>query len=320
MTLHRNARTCPNSRRLIADRVLGGGWTLAAAAEAAGVSVPTARKWVRRFRELGDAGLRDRSSAPKRIPHRTPPERERTILSLRALRLTGEQIAAALGMAPSTVSLVLKRNGQGRLPRPWASEPERRYQRSRAGELVHVDIKKLGRIARPGHRVTGSRASAGYHRARFEQGWEYVHVCVDDATRLAYVEVLEDESPATCIGFLERAIAHLASYGIQVERVMTDNGNPYRSKAHALACQRLGVRHLRTEPYTPRTNGKAERFIQTLINGWAYGAIYGSSAERTAALAPWLHTYNHHRPHRSLGRKPPATRLAELHNEARTHT
>ena len=320
MTLHRNARTCPNSRRLIADRVLGGGWTLAAAAEAAGVSVPTARKWVRRFRELGDAGLRDRSSAPKRIPHRTPPERERAILSLRALRLTGEQIAAALGMAPSTVSLVLKRNGQGRLPRPWASEPERRYQRSRAGELVHVDIKKLGRIARPGHRVTGSRASAGYHRARFEQGWEYVHVCVDDATRLAYVEVLEDERPATCIGFLERAIAHLASYGIQVERVMTDNGNPYRSKAHALACQRLGVRHLRTEPYTPRTNGKAERFIQTLINGWAYGAIYGSSAERTAALAPWLHTYNHHRPHRSLGRKPPATRLAELHNEARTHT
>jgi transposase InsO family protein len=320
MTLHRNARTCPNSRRLIADRVLGGGWTLAAAAEAAGVSVPTARKWVRRFREQGDAGLGDRSSAPKRIPHRTPPERERAILSLRALRLTGEQIAAALGMAPSTVSLVLKRNGQGRLLRPWASEPERRYQRSRAGELVHVDIKKLGRIARPGHRVTGSRASAGYHRARFEQGWEYVHVCVDDATRLAYVEVLEDERPATCIGFLERALAHLASYGIQVERVMTDNGNPYRSKAHVLACQRLGVRHLRTEPYTPRTNGKAERFIQTLINGWAYGAIYGSSAERTAALPPWLHTYNHHRPHQPLGRTPPATRLAELHNEARTHT
>ena len=319
MTLHRNARTCPNSRRLIADRVLVGGWSLAAAAEAAGVSVPTARKWVRRFREQGDAGLRDRSSAPKRVPHRTPPERERAILSLRALRLTGEQIAAALGMAPSTVSLVLKRNGQGRLPRPWASEPERRYQRSRAGELVHVDIKKLGRIARPGHRGTGSRASAGYHRARFEQGWEYVHVCVDDATRLAYVEVLEDERPASCIGFLERAIAHLASYGIQAERVMTDNGNPYRSKAHQLACQRQGVRHLRTEPYTPRTNGKAERFIQTLINGWAYGAIYGSSAERSAALAPWLHTYNHHRPHRSLGRKPPATRLAELHNQARTH-
>ena len=282
MTLHRNARTCPNSRRLIADRVLGGGWTLAAAAEAAGVSVPTARKWVRRFREQGDAGLGDRSSAPKRIPHRTPPERERAILSLRALRLTGEQIAAALGMAPSTVSLVLKRNGQGRLPRPWASEPERRYQRSRAGELVHVDIKKLGRIARPGHRVTGSRASAGYHRARFEQGWEYVHVCVDDATRLAYVEVLEDERPASCIGFLERAIAHLASYGIQVERVMTDNGNPLSLKGararlpapgsppfahralhaahqrqgralHPDADQRLGLRrHLRLERRTHR--------------------------------------------------------------------
>jgi transposase InsO family protein len=320
MTLHRNARTCPNSRRLIAERVLVEGWTLTAAAEAAGVSVPTARKWVRRFRDEGEAGLGDRSSAPKRIPHRTPPERERAILSLRALRLTGEQIAAALGMAPSTVSLVLKRNGHGRLRRPDASEPERRYERSRPGELVHVDIKKLGRIARPGHRVTGSRASKGYHRERFDQGWEYVHVCVDDATRLAYVEVLPDERPATCTGFLERAIDHLASYGIRVERVMTDNGNAYRSKAHALACQQLGVRHLRTEPYTPRTNGKAERFIQTLVNGWAYGAVYGSSGERTDALAPWLHTYNHHRPHRSLARKPPAARLAELHNQARTHT
>jgi transposase InsO family protein len=320
MTLHRNARTCPNSRRLIADRVLVEGWSLAAAAEAAGVSVPTARKWVRRFREEGDGGLGDRSSAPKRIPHRTSPEREQAILSLRALRLTGEQIAAALGMAPSTVSLVLKRNGQGRLRRPGAGEPERRYERSRPGELVHIDIKKLGRIARPGHRVIGSRASAGYHRERFEQGWEYVHVCIDDATRLAYVEVLDDERPATCIGFLERAIRHLASYGIRVDRVMTDNGNPYRSKAHALACQQLRIRHLRTDPYTPRTNGKAERFIQTLVNGWAYGAIYGSSAERTAALSPWLHAYNHHRPHRSLGRKPPATRLAELHNEARAHS
>jgi transposase InsO family protein len=305
---------------LIADRVLVEGWSLTAAAEAAGVSVPTARKWVRRFRGEGEAGLGDRSSAPKRIPHRTPSEREQAILSLRALRLTGEQIAAALGMAPATVSLVLKRNGQGRLPRPQAGEPERRYERSRPGELVHIDIKKLGRIARPGHRVTGSRASAGYHRERYEQGWEYVHVCVDDATRLAYVEVLEDERPATCIGFLQRAIGHLASYGIAVERVMTDNGNPYRSKAHALACRRLGVRHLRTEPYTPRTNGKAERFIQTLVNGWAYGAVYGSSPERNKALAPWLHTYNHHRPHRSLARKPPATRLTELHNEARAHT
>jgi len=265
MTLHRNARTCPNSRRLIAARVLGGGWTLAAAAEAAGVSVPTARKWVCRFREQGDAGLRDRSSAPKRVPHRTPPERERAILSLRALRLTGEQIAAALGMAPSTVSLVLKRNGQGRLPRPWASEPERRYQRSRAGELVHVDIKQLGRIARPGHRVTGSRASAGYHRARFEQGWEYVPVCVDDATRLAYVEVLEDERPATRIGFLERAIAQLASYGIQVERVMTDNAAHQRQgrALHPDADQRLGLRrHLRLERRTHRRTSALAPHLQ----------------------------------------------------------
>jgi transposase InsO family protein len=223
-------------------------------------------------------------------------------------------------MAASTVSLVLRRNGQGRLPGPEAGEPERRSVRSRPGELVHVDIKKLGRIARPGHRVTGSRASKGYHRGRFGQGWEYVHGCVDDAMRLAYVEVLADERPATCVGFLKRAIGQLAGYGIEVERVMTDNGNAYRSNTHALACHELGVRHLRTEPYTPRTTGKAERFIQTLVNGWACGAVYGSSAERTDAPGPWLHAYNHHRPHRSLGRKPPATRLAELHNEARTHT
>jgi transposase InsO family protein len=318
MTLHRNARTCPASRELIARRVNDDGWTLAAAAEAAGVSVATARKWARRAR--AEEPLVDRSSRPNRIPRRTPPAREQAVLALRAVRMTAEQIAEALSMPPSTVSLILKRNGQGRLPRLGQDEPERRYERRRAGELIHVDVKKLGRIARPGHRVTGSRASAGYHRKAFEQGWDYVHVCVDDATRLAFVEVLADERPATAVGFLRRAVDHYRSLGIEVERVMTDNGNPYRSTAHAAACRELGLKHLRTDPYTPRTNGKAERFIRTLVEGWAYDAVYGSSAERAAALAPWLERYNWRRRHRGIGRRTPMQRLAEINNVVGAHT
>lgn len=318
MTLHRNARTCPAGRELIARRVLDQGWTLRAAAEAAGVSVATARKWARRARS-GES-LADRSSRPKRIPGRTPPAREHAVLSLRALRMTAEQIAGALSMPPSTVSLILKRNGQGKLPRLGEDEPERRYERGRAGELVHVDVKKLGRIARPGHRVTGSRAAAGYHRKAYDQGWDYVHVCVDDATRLAYVEVLPDEHPSSAVGFLGRALGYFGSLGIEVERVMTDNGNAYRSKAHALACRELGLKHLRTDPYTPRTNGKAERFIRTLVEGWAYDAIYGSSAERSSALQPWLERYNWRRPHRGIGRLTPMQRLAHINNVAGAHT
>ena len=314
MTLHRNARTCPASRELIARRVLDQGWTLRAAAEAAGVSVATARKWARRAR-TGEP-LVDHSSRPKRIPGRTPPAREQAVLSLRALRLTAEQIAEALSMPPSTVSLILKRNRQGRLPRLGQDEPERRYERRHAGELVHVDVKKLGRIERVGHRIGGRRA--GHFRAR-GAGWDYVHVCVDDATRLAYVEVLRDERPATAIGFLRRALAHFRSLGVTVERVMTDNGNAYRSQAHALACRELGLRHLRTDPYTPRTNGKAERFIRTLVEGWAYDAVYGSSAERTIALAAWLERYNWRRPHRGIGRRTPMQRLAEINNVVGAH-
>lgn len=307
MTLHRNARTCPQSRELIARRVLEEGWTLAAAAEAAGVSVPTARKWVRR-RARGES-LEDRPSAPRRVHNRTPDDRVEAVLALRRIRLTAEQIAEQLEMAPSTVSLICKRAGLGRLARLEPSEPERRYERKRAGELVHVDVKKLGRIDRTGFRITGRRA--GYHRAR-GAGWDYVHVCVDDATRIAYAEVLSDEHPATAIGFLGRAVAYLASLGITVERLMTDNGNPYRSTAHAIACRELAIRHIRTRPYTPRTNGKAERFIKTLVDGWAYDAVYGSSRERTAALAAWLDRYNRKRPHRSIGRMPPMARLTQL--------
>jgi transposase InsO family protein len=320
MTLHRNARTCPESRELLARRVLEEGWMLTAAAEAAGVSVPTARKWVRR-RARGES-LEDRSSAPRRVANRTPRDRIGAVLALRRIRLTAEQIAEQLEMAPSTVSLICKREGLGRLPRLEPAAPQRRYERKRAGELVHVDVKKLGRIARPGHRVTGSRAPKGYHRQAYEQGWDYVHVCVDDATRIAYAEVLADERPQTAIAFLRRALAYLRTLGITAERLMTDNGNPYRSKAHAIACRELGIRHLRTRPYTPRTNGKAERFIKTMVNGWAYDAIYGSSRERTAALPAWLDRYNRKRPHRSIGRMPPMARLAELNanNVAGAHS
>ena len=252
MKLHANARTCPHSRRL-AIRRLEQGWTLRRAAEAAGVSVRTISKWRCRFRVEGELGLSDRSSAPARIPHRTPEERVEAIALLRRERLTGWEIAERLGMPLSTVSTVLARIGLGRLSRLEPPEPPNRYQRERPGELLHIDVKKLGRIGRPGHRVNGDRRT----RSR-GIGWEYVHVAVDDATRLAYVEVLENEKAVTAVGFLRRAIAHFGDYGIRVERVMTDNGPCYRAIAHALACRALGLRHLRTRPYRPRTNGKAQ--------------------------------------------------------------
>jgi transposase InsO family protein len=317
MTLHRNARTCPSSRMLIAKRVLERGWTLTAAAEAAGVSVPTARKWVRRYREQGEAGLEDRSSAPRRVANRTPKERRQAVLALRRARFTGEEIAEMLGMPPSTVSLICKREGLGRLPRLGPTERPRRYQRARPGELIHIDVKKLGRISRVGHRIWGNRRGRVH-----DKGWEFVHVCVDDATRLAYAEVLADEHPGTAIGFLRRARAFFASFGVEVRRVMTDNGNAYRSTAHAVACRELGIRHLRTEAYRPQTNGKAERFIRTLVDKWAYDAVYCSSRERAEALPGWLDHYNRRRPHRSIGRMPPVQRLLELqaNNVVGAHT
>jgi transposase InsO family protein len=226
---------------------------------------------------------------------------------LRQLRMTAAEIAETLSMPPSTVSALLARLGLGKLSRLEPPEPANRYERKRPGELLHVDVKKLGRIGRPGHRVNGDRRT----RSR-GIGWEYVHVCVDDATRLAYVEVLEDEKATTAAGFLRRAVAHYRAHGIRVERLITDNGACYRSVVHALACKALGIRHLRTRPYRPRTNGKAERFIRTMLGGWAYGAIYRTSDERRAALAGWLDFYNRQRPHGSLGHQPPLQRLAAL--------
>ena len=317
MKLHANARTCPNSRRLLVDRV-GAGWSVTEAAEAAGISDRSARRWLARWRTEGPAGLLDRSSAPRRIPHKTPPRRVREIVRLRRLRWTAARIAVGLGMALSTVSAVLNRVGLGKRSRLEPPEPANRYERRRPGELIHIDVKKLGRILRPGHRVTGNRRSQTKNtytrdgRRTGDAGWEFVHVAIDDHSRLAYAEVLTDEKGPTAVGFLRRALQFFARHNTQVERVMTDNGSPYRSRVHATACRELGLRHLRTQPYRPRTNGKAERFIQTLQREWAYGRTFQTSAERTGALDPWLNHYNYDRPHGALSHKPPGTRLTNL--------
>jgi transposase InsO family protein len=324
MQLHANAALSLNQRRRMVGRVVGQGWSLTKAAEAAEVSERTCAKWVRRYRAQGDAGLRDRSSAPHQIPHRTPEDRVEVLELLRRLRMTSSEIAECLGMALSTVSAVLKRIGLGKLSRLDPLEPPNRYERRQAGELLHIDVKKLGRINGAGWRVTGNRASQNANRRARRKGgpagWEFVHVCVDDATRLAYAEVLDDEKATTAIAFLRRALAFYAAHGITVQRVMTDNGAAYRSTAHALACRILGVRHLRTRPRRPRTNGKAERFIKTMIAGWNDGAIYGSSRERAAALNGWLWTYNHRRPHGALSHRPPIARLNELNNLPGSYT
>jgi transposase InsO family protein len=316
MKLHGNAPYGPKGRATMTRRVVEQGWSLAEAAEAAGVSERTCSKWVGRYRAEGEAGLVDRSSAPRSVPGRTPEDRVAAIAALRRVRMTGPEIAECLGMALSTVSAVLARIGLGKLSRLEPLEPPNRYERALPGELIHIDVKKLVRIEKgAGHRMTGKRTK----HAR-GAGWEFVHVCVDDATRLAYVEVLADEKATTAIGFLRRALAYYAAHGIEVERLMTDNGSAYRSIAHALACRALGIRHIRTRPYRPRTNGKAERFIRTLLGGWAYGAIYRDSTQRTAALSGWLGFYNWRRPHGSLSHRPPGTRLAELNNVAGTYT
>jgi transposase InsO family protein len=321
MKLHGNAALSLKKRQLLVSRVVEEGWSLPKAAASAEISERRAGEWVRRFRTEGKAGLLDRSSAPKRVHNRTPEDRVQVIAALRRLRMTGAEIAEALRMPPTTVSGILTRIGMGRLGR-LGLEPAERYERKRPGELLHVDVKKLGRIeGGAGKRARQSNRkhytprltdTAGVRRGT--TGWEYVHVAVDDATRLAYVEVLADEKAKSAIAFLGRAIRFFRRYGIKAERVLTDNGGAYCSAIHAMACRILSLKHLRTRPYRPQTNGKAERFIRTLLSGWAYGAIYGSSAERRAALDGWLWRYNHERPHGSLGRKPPAARLIELNN------
>jgi transposase InsO family protein len=311
MKLHGNARTCPNSRALIARRVLEEHWSLAAAAEAAGVSEPTARKWVHRAR-AGES-LEDRCSRPRRSPTRLPGHSVEAIEALRRVRMTAAEIAEVLGLALSTVSLWLRRIGLGKRSRLEPPEPPNRYERRHPGELVHVDVKKLGRISvrGAGHRVIATRASQTDHR-RHRTGWEFVHVMVDDHSRLAYAEVLTDERGPTAAVFLRRAVAWFAQRGVKVTKVLSDNGSCYRSRVLADCTRQLGIRHSFTRPYRPRTNGKAERFIQTLLNEWAYGRIYGSSIERTEQLDRWLDHYNFRRPHGSLGHRAPATRLNNL--------
>ena len=318
MKLHGNAALSLNKRRLLVTRVVDQDWSLTKAAAAAEVSGPTARKWAARYLAEGEAGLLDRPSAARQVHNRTPEDRIAVICALRRLRMTGSEIAEVLEMAETTVSGILTRSGLGRLGR-LGVEPAQRYERSRPGELLHIDVKKLGRIeGGAGHRATGrkhynpKRGPRGASRRTV--GWEYVHVCVDDATRFAYVEVLADEKATSAVGFLRRAVRFFAHHGVRVEAVLTDNGSAYRSAIHAIACRALGLKHLRTRPRRPQTNGKAERFIRTMLSGWAYGAIYRSSAERTAALKGWLWRYNYRRKHGALGRRPPAARLAELNN------
>ena len=313
MDLHGNAALSWSGRRQLARRVVDQGWTLTAAAEAAGVSVRCARKWASRYQD-GDRQLFDRSSAPRRVANRTEPARVEVIAKLRRLRMTAAEIAETLGMPLSTVSGILTRIGMGTLGR-LGLEPAVRYERSRPGELVHIDVKKLARIAGVGHRIAGDRRSqrGGYQRRlQGRPGWEYLHVAVDDYSRLAYAEVLADEKAATAAGFLRRAVAFYRRYGISVEAILTDNGSAYIAVTHALACRRLKIRHLRTRPRRPQTNGKAERFIRTTLASWAYGAIYGSSRERTAALDGWIWHYNHRRRHSALGHRPPLTRTNAL--------
>jgi transposase InsO family protein len=323
MNLHANAALSLKGRRELCRRVVEQRWTLTQAAGAAEVSLRCARKWVGRYRSEGELGLLDRSSAPNSIPHRTEEERIDAIAALRRLRFTGPEIAETLGMALSTVSGILTRIGMGKLGR-LGLEPARRYERERPGELIHIDVKKLGRIqGGAGKRITGVERNARRTRTdrsgvrRCTRGWECVHIAIDDCTRLAYAEVLSDEKAATVVAFLKRAVAFFERHGMQVQQLLTDNGSAYRSAVHAIACRALRIGHLRTRAYRPQTNGKAERFIRTLLGGWAYGAIYRSSAERAAALDGWVWHYNYHRKHSALGHKP---RSFALTNEEPTYS
>jgi transposase InsO family protein len=302
--LHANAKTTPKTRLLLVRRILEEGWDAASAAEAAGVSRRCGLKWLARYRAEGLAGLEDRPSAPHCIPNRTPDSKVRRIKDLRLGRMAAYQIARVLRMARSTVSAVLVRLGLNRLKVLEPKEPANRYEHARPGELLHVDTKKLARFKAIGHRIHGDRQ----HKSRANLGWEFAHVAIDDHSRVGYVEVLQDEKGPTAAGFLDRAVRWFAGLGVRVERVLSDNGGCYKNDFDA-TCEELGIRHLRTRPYRPRTNGKAERFIQTILREWAYARPYASSAWRRRALGPWLRYYNQVRPHGSLDANPPMTRI-----------
>jgi transposase InsO family protein len=291
----------------MARSVIEGGSSKAAAARAFHATPKTVAKWVARFRAEGVAGLQDRSSRPRSSPSQTGPAACERVEALRRQRYTGEQIAAEVGVSAATVSRILKRLGLNRLAALEPAEPIRRYERAAPGEIVHIDIKKLGKFNRIGHRITGGRI--GQSKSR-RVGWEYVHLAIDDHARLAYSEILPDEKRTSCLRFLFNALRFFRGFGVRVERIMTDNGSSFRSHRYAKALRRLRIKHLRTKPYTPRTNGKAERFVQTSLREWAYARAYSTSQHRAAELPIWLHRYHWHRPHGGIGAKPPISRIA----------
>ena len=310
MNVHKNARLTPRGRERIVE-LEASGQTPKAISQAVGVCPRTVRKWIGRYRHEGLAGLQDRSSRPRRLRRPTPQAVVEKIEQLRRQRWIGKQIAAEVGVSPATVSRVLRRLGLNKLS-ALQPEPVRRYERENPGELIHLDIKKLGKIGSVGHRITGRRTGAINRHHGI--GWEFVHVCIDDASRIAFSRVMKDERKKSAVAFLKAAFAYYASLGVRIERVMTDNGSCYRSAAFAKACRRLGLKHTFTKPYTPKTNGKAERFVQTSLREWAYARAYNSSHERTAELPRWLHRYNWHRPHGSIGSMPPISRLRLTEN------
>ena len=310
MDIHKNARLTPHGRERLARMILGG-QTPQAASEAVGVCPRTGRKWRKRFEQEGQAGLLDRSSRPHRLRQPTPQETIDRIEALRRQRMPGNEIASIVGVSASTVSRVLKRLGLSKLSALEPAEPPRRYEREKPGEMIHLDIKKLGKFNQIGHRITGDRRGQSNSRG---VGWEYVHVCIDDASRVAFSRIMKTERGACAVAFLKAAVAYYESLGITVLRVMTDNGSCYRSRTFARACRRLKLRHIRTKPYTPRTNGKAERFIQTSLREWAYARAYLNSRQRARELPFFMHRYNWHRPHASIGRMPPITRLGLTRN------
>ena len=304
MNIHKNARLTPIGRERLV-RQIESGQTPEAAAQAAGVCPRTARKWLARYQAEGVAGLQDRSSRPHRLRCPTPTATAERIEALRRERFTGQQIARDLGVSPATVSRVLQRLGLNRIAALEPAEPVQRYERDKPGELIHIDIKRLARFERTGHRITGDRTAPNSRGS----GWEYLHLAIDDHSRLAYSEIFPDEKRASCVSFLFNALRFFRRHAIAVQRVMTDNGVSFRSHRYAKALRRLGIKHKRTKPYTPKTNGKAERFVQTSLREWAYAKAYDTSEQRRRDLATFLFRYNWLRPHQGIKAKTPISRL-----------
>jgi transposase InsO family protein len=314
MDLHQNARLSFRRREELAQLIVAQKVTLNAAAAAFNVSRKTAAKWARRYHQQGRNGLYDRSSRPHRSPRRTGGERIDQVLALRRQRWTGIRIAQTTALSAATVSRILRRHQLSRARDLQPALPIRRYEHPHPGDLLHLDTKKLARIARPGHRLTGNPRDETRGA-----GWEMLHVAIDDHSRIAFSQLHANERADSTVAFLRAAVAYYHRFGIRIRRLLTDNAPCYYSDLFATTCRELGIRHLRTRPYTPRTNGKAERFIQTALREWAYARLYQNSDHRRSELDPWLHQYNWHRPHASLGQSPPISRSGLDGNNLLTH-